>query len=85
MSESESADIARPQANGNIQKRLRLLAGMGAGALLGALLAWYVGEVKADQENGDGPSAPLKAGDLITLGIEVLGFVKIVFRALKRI
>ena len=84
MSDSDPTELA-PERAGDSQGRLRLLAGICAGALLGALLAWYAGEVKAEEEQEDGSSAPLKAGDLITLGVEVLGFVKIVYRTLKRI
>lgn len=84
MSDSDSTELA-PERAGDSQGRLRLLAGIGAGALLGALLAWYAGEVKAEEEQEDGQGAPLKAGDLITLGVEALGFVKIVYRTLKRI
>ena len=84
MSESDSTELA-PERAKDSQGRLRLLAGIGAGALLGALLAWYAGEVKAEGEQEDGQGTPLKAGDLITLGVEALGFVKIVYRTLRRI
>lgn len=84
MSDSDSTELTQERTRDS-QGRLRLLAGIGAGALLGALLAWYAGEVKAEAEQEDGEDAPLKAGDLITLGVEVLGFVKIVYRTLKRI
>lgn len=84
MSDSDSTELT-PERTRDSQGRLRLLAGIGAGALLGALLAWYAGEVKAEADQEDGEGAPLKAGDLITLGVEVLGFVKIVYRTLKRI
>ena len=87
MSDSNDSDPTEPapERAGDAQGRLRLLAGVCAGALLGALLAWYAGEVKAEEERDGGSSAPLKAGDLITLGVEVLGFVKIVYRTLRRI
>lgn len=84
MSDSDSSELA-PERARDSQGRLRLLAGIGAGALLGALLAWYAGEVKAEEGQEDGQGTPLKAGDLITLGVEALGFVKIVYRTLKRI
>ena len=84
MSDSDSTELTQERTRDS-QGRLRLLAGIGAGALLGALLAWYAGEVKAEAEQEDGEDAPLKAGDLITLGVEALGFVKIVYRTLKRI
>ena len=78
MSDSDSTELA-PERAKDPQGRLRLLAGIGAGALLGALLAWYAGEVKAEAEQEDGQGTPLKAG------VEVLGFVKIVYRTLRRI
>ena len=84
MTESDSTELAEEQT-GISHSRLRLLAGITAGALLGALLAWYAGEVKATEEQEGKPRAPLKAGDLITLGVEALGFVKIVYRTLRRI
>ena len=84
MSESDSTELTSGRT-GDPQGRLRLLAGIGAGALLGGLLAWYAGEVKAEEEQEGGRGTPLKAGDLITLGVEALGFVKIVYRTLKRI
>ena len=84
MSDSDPTELT-PEQSRDSQGRLRLLAGIGAGALLGALLAWYAGEVKAEAEQEGGEGAPLKAGDLITLGVEVLGFVKIVYRTLRRI
>ena len=84
MSDSDPTELPEKRAT-DPQGRLRLLAGICAGALLGALLAWYAGEVKADEQQEGGSRAPLKAGDLITLGVEVLGFVKIVYRTLRRI
>ena len=84
MSDSDSTELA-PERAKDPQGRLRLLAGIGAGALLGALLAWYAGQVKAEEDQENGQGTPFKAGDLITLGVEALGFVKIVYRTLKRI
>ncbi len=62
--------------------RKRLALGISLGAFLGAVLAWYASQVRQGEEE----KAPaMGVGDMVSLGIEVLGLVRTLFRMLKRI
>ncbi len=77
------APLQTPDADAGSWKRLAL--GISLGAALGAVLAWYAGQSRRE-ETRQGEAAPaLGAGDLVAVGIEVLGLVRTLLRMLKRI
>ena len=72
-----------PDAGSGNWKRLAL--GIAVGAGLGAVLAWYASQLR-QEETQQGEEAPaMGTGDMVSLGIEVLGLVRTLFRMLKRI
>ncbi len=63
----------------------QLVLGITLGAFLGAVLAWYASQMKQEEEQQGTEATPMGTGDMVSLGIEVLGLVRTLFRMLKRI
>ena len=63
----------------------QLVLGITLGAFLGAVLAWYASQMKQEEAQQGTEATPMGTGDMVSLGIEVLGLVRTLFRMLKRI
>jgi hypothetical protein len=78
--------VAQSQSPGSKSNGLKQLAfGIVLGAILGAVLAWYASQMKQEEEQQGTEATPMGTGDMVSLGIEVLGLVRTLFRMLKRI
>ncbi len=72
-----------PDSGAGNWKRLALGIALGAG--LGAILAWYASQLRQEEIQEEEEAPAMGTGDMVSLGIEVLGLVRTLFRMLKRI
>lgn len=79
-----SADTRPAEVQKKPRAWFRLCMGTVLGALIGAGLAWFAAEARQAEEEGD-PEVSVGTGELVSLGIEVLGLFRTLFRLLKRL
>lgn len=86
MTQSETSTPNPPTETRNAPSPgwLRLLLGAAAGAVVGLGLAWFAGKMTTEGDGDGEDETAVGPGELVSLGIETLGFIRLLFKVLKR-